>query len=92
MVARRLLGEGCELRIFDPEVQLSRLLGANRSYIDANIPHPGSRSIRGDPRRVAAGRPERFAAGEAQAGASPRRPGQLPNRDRLRCHYEGICW
>jgi GDP-mannose 6-dehydrogenase len=42
MVAKRLLGEGCELRIFDPEVQLSRLLGANRSYIDANIPHLGS--------------------------------------------------
>ena len=30
MVAKRLIGEGCELRIFDPEVQLSRLLGANR--------------------------------------------------------------
>jgi hypothetical protein len=42
---RRSTGEGCELRIFDPEVQLSRLLGANRNYIDANIPHLGS-SIR----------------------------------------------
>ena len=42
MVAKRLLGEGCEMRIFDPEVQLSRLLGANRSYIEAHIPHLGS--------------------------------------------------
>ena len=46
MVARRLLGEGCELRIFDAEVQLPRLLGANRSYIDAHIPHFGSLSSR----------------------------------------------
>ena len=64
MVAKRLLGEGCELRIFDPEVQLSRLLGANRSYIEANIPHLGSllcdehrrhdRSVGSDPGRPAA--------------------------------------
>src|SRR6187200_3700690 len=34
MVAKRLIGEGCEIRVFDPEVHLSRLLGANRSYIE----------------------------------------------------------
>ena len=41
MLARRLLGENCELRVLDSEVQLSRLLGAHHSYIDANIPHVG---------------------------------------------------
>jgi hypothetical protein len=39
--AGRLLGEGSELRIFDPAVQLARLLGANLSHIDADIPHLG---------------------------------------------------
>src|SRR5580704_15345359 len=41
-IAKRLIGEGRELRVFDPEVQMSRLLGANLRYIEQNIPHIGS--------------------------------------------------
>ena len=103
LVAKRLLGEGCELRIFDPEVQLSRLLGANRSYIDANIPHLGSllcpthrsddRSVRGDPGRVCSSPRSTM---RCRRGCKPAHHVidlvNLPNRDLLRCHYEGICW
>jgi GDP-mannose 6-dehydrogenase len=40
-LAERLIGKGCELRIFDPEVHLARLLGANKSFIERHLPHIG---------------------------------------------------
>jgi GDP-mannose 6-dehydrogenase len=39
ILAERLLGKGCSLRIFDNNVRLSMLTGANREYIEATIPH-----------------------------------------------------
>ena len=38
-LAERLLGRGFELMIYDPQVAVSRLLGANRAYVDQRIPH-----------------------------------------------------
>ena len=34
-----LLGKGCELKVYDPNVSLVHLTGANRQYIEQTIPH-----------------------------------------------------
>jgi GDP-mannose 6-dehydrogenase len=37
-----LIGKGCEVRILDANVAISRLIGANRRYIEEEIPHIAS--------------------------------------------------
>ena len=39
ILAERLLGKGYDLRIFDRSVQVARLTGSNRAYIEREIPH-----------------------------------------------------
>lgn len=39
MLAKRLIGEGCELRIYAPDVSMARLLGTNLAYLRENLPH-----------------------------------------------------
>ncbi len=41
-LVKRLLGEGRDLRIWDDNVSLGRLIGSNRQYIEEVIPHIGS--------------------------------------------------
>jgi GDP-mannose 6-dehydrogenase len=39
---KRLMGEGLEVQVWDEDVSLGRLAGANREYIEQVIPHIGS--------------------------------------------------
>lgn len=40
-LAEQLIGKGMQLAIYDPEVHLASLLGANRSFIQTHLPHIG---------------------------------------------------
>ena len=38
-VIEQLIGKGCSIHIFDKNVELARLLGANKQYLYKVIPH-----------------------------------------------------
>jgi GDP-mannose 6-dehydrogenase len=40
-LVKRLIGEGCQVHIWDDNVSLGRLIGSNRQYIEEVIPHIG---------------------------------------------------
>jgi GDP-mannose 6-dehydrogenase len=102
VLAEALLGKGYDLRIFDRNVSLARLVGANKQYIDEQIPHLSchlSESIddvvaRSDVVVVGNAGPE-FAEAVTRC-----RPDQtvidlvrLPlDFSRVRAQYDGICW
>jgi len=102
MLAEHFIGKGMELAVYDPEVQLSNLLGANRRFIEQHVPHIGS-LLRDDIAAVI-GQSDVLVVGLdgsriAAALVEHVREDQfvldlmnLPVRERLRGHYCGLCW
>jgi GDP-mannose 6-dehydrogenase len=41
-LVERLIGKGREIRIYDPNVDIARLVGANREYLNRVLPHVGA--------------------------------------------------
>ena len=101
-VAERLIGKGYDLRIYDPEVNLSRLLGANRRYIEHSIPHIGS--LMSQDCAAVIDHAEVLIVGLAGRELAPTiaertRPGQivvdlvgLPRAGVKATEYHGVCW
>jgi len=54
LLAEQLIGKGLSLLVYDPEVHLSNLLGANRRFIEQHVPHLGA-LLRHDLESVVAG-------------------------------------
>ncbi len=101
-LAEQLIGKGVQLTIYDPEVHLSQLLGANRRYIEQHLPHIGS-LVRGDLAAVVAEADVLVVgiatAEVADALATLVRPGQvlidlakLPARSGITAQVQGLCW
>jgi GDP-mannose 6-dehydrogenase len=42
IMAEKFIGKGMDLKVYDPHVSLSRLIGANRRFIENTIPHIAS--------------------------------------------------
>jgi GDP-mannose 6-dehydrogenase len=99
---KRLLGEGCQVRVWDKDVSLGQLAGSNRQYIEEVIPHIGS-LLSTDMEEVVRGG-EIVIIGtkvDKQELSQLLRAGQivfdLVNLDPSRrpmsaATYEGICW
>jgi GDP-mannose 6-dehydrogenase len=54
LMAEQFIGKGLQLLVYDPDVHLSQLLGANRRFLEQHIPHIAT-LIRGDLESVVAG-------------------------------------
>lgn len=102
LLAEHFIGKGLGVLVYDPEVHLSNLLGANRDFIERRLPHIGS-LLRSDISTVIAESELLVVglndAGTAAALAEHVRPGQivldlggLPNREGMRGSYRGLCW
>ncbi len=102
ILAEALLGKGYQVRIYDRNVSLARLVGANRQYIEEQIPHlsallrPTVEEVIDEAEVIVVGN-----AGEEFADAVLKcRPGQivldlvrLPvDHSRMAAEYRGICW
>lgn len=102
VLAEQLIGKGIQLAIYDPDVQLSRLLGANRRFIETQLPHIGD-LLTPDLDAVIAGA-EMLIVGVSNAAifdalATHAKPEQrildlvkLPEKLSLRAQVEGLCW
>lgn len=100
-LAERLIGKGYELRIFDRSVQVARLLGTNRAYIEGEIPHI-ERLMVGSPaealqggRLAVVGHIGREDRAELFAHLRDHAVIDLAGLPELEAHaasYQGLCW
>jgi GDP-mannose 6-dehydrogenase len=102
MLAETLLGKGLHLRIYDNNVSIARLVGANKDYIEQQIPHLSSllcstiaETLEGSEVIVVGNKSPEF--GEAIAKAAPDQIiidlVRVPlNGAPVQADYRGICW
>jgi GDP-mannose 6-dehydrogenase len=102
VLAEALLGKGYQLCIYDRNVSLARLVGANRSYINEQIPHLSQHLCESLDDVIASSEVIVVGNGAAEfaEGVYRCRPDQtvidlvrLPlDFSRVTAQYDGICW
>jgi len=98
-LVERLIGKGLKLSIYDREVELARLFGANKEFIENEIPHISS-LIRKELSEVVEAaevliigkRDEEFRAIAEASNCLIIDLVRLIERREDRDHYQGICW
>jgi GDP-mannose 6-dehydrogenase len=101
-LAEQLIGKGLSLLVYDADVHLSRLLGANKRFIEQHLPHIGA-LIRSDLREVVAGSDVLIAGSNDPKLFAALRPlvrgdqsivdlASIPNRDEWPCPVTGLAW
>ncbi len=101
-LAEQLIGKGMQLCIYDSEVRLAQLLGANRNYIEKHLPHIGQMLLPNledviDASEVLVvgltGQPiYDMLASRSRADQTLLDLVHLPNRAAIRAKVEGLCW
>ncbi|MGA7795787.1 MAG: nucleotide sugar dehydrogenase [Candidatus Acidiferrales bacterium] len=102
-LAKKLLGEGFQISVWDPQVSVSRLVGANRQYIEETLPHIGR--LLSDDLQEVLGSAEVILIGtkcvDQESLASQLRPDQIvidlvnlekPKNLETFKQYWGLCW
>jgi GDP-mannose 6-dehydrogenase len=102
ILAERFIGKGLNLKIYDPDVQLARLVGANRRYIEDVIPHissllcPDAEALVAHSELLVLGHAnaEVIAALRARGATAPKVVDLVDARDRLGAmpDYDGLGW
>lgn len=102
LMAEHFIGKGLSLRVYDPEVHLSRLLGANKRFIEQHVPHIDSLIEKDLAPVIDSADVLVVGLGDARVSAeicALARPDQvvidlvnMKSRDGLKARYEGLCW
>jgi GDP-mannose 6-dehydrogenase len=102
ILAEALLGKGCALTIYDRNVALAKLVGANKDYIEQQIPHLSTLLCRsldevidGSDLIIVGNADQEFADALTRT-----RPGQIvmdlvridADLSKVSAEYRGICW
>lgn len=97
----RLLGKGCQIKVFDRNVELAKLTGANRSYLYGVIPHVAELMVDNledaldgaDAVVVTADAPEyRDAVARFEPGQRVLDFARLPEAEAMGEGYDGFLW
>lgn len=101
-LAERLMGRGFDLLIYDSNVSLSTLMGANRAYVDERIPHlnklmastPEAVAAHGEVLVVGNADPDVVRALASAPGAHVVDLVRYPGADEREGdgRYDGLCW
>jgi len=98
-LVERLIGKGLKLAIYDREVELARLFGANREFIENEIPHISSlmrkelEAVIGDSEVIVIGkRDEEFRSLAVASGRYVIDLVRLIEREETKESYQGVCW
>ena len=101
-LAEQLIGKGMQLSIYDPEVHLAQLLGANRSFIERHLPHIGQMlraeigTVIDESEVLVVGLSGQQVFADLAQKCKPEQVlidlVNLPNREAICAKIEGLCW
>ena len=100
-VVERLIGKGYDVRLYDREVSLAKLVGANKEFIEREIPHiaalmaPDIETVINESEVVVIGNPAPEFKGIEARISNEKKVIDLVRSfgdRRSDVHYDGICW
>lgn len=101
-IAEQFIGKGLQLSIYDPEVNVSQLIGANKRYIEAVLPHIGELLVTDCKKMITQSEIVIVGLNDIEIVQQIHeiiQPHQIlvdliniPNREELICEYLGVCW